>query len=98
MKDKTGGPAFPAIAQMSDQHLRVEWPGMTLRDYFAIHAPPISEALSEYLREKEHAKMLADRMCVYQERGDLALEAEWRYGFADAMLAERARREPDNDG
>ena len=82
MKDKTGGPAFPAIAQMSDQHLRVEWPGMTLRDYFAGQA------------------LVGRLACGGWERSTAFIQNEVEVAFkiADAMLAERARREPDNDG
>lgn len=79
-----GGPAFPL-------HDSDHWEGMSMRDYFAIHAPSPSEFMRKHLRELEHGRMLGDRSRMYQSRDDEKLEAEWRYKFADAMLEARAK-------
>lgn len=50
MSKDTGGPAFPAAVQTVFDHgptreptvVDVATPGMTLRDYFAIHALPVA--------------------------------------------------------
>ena len=68
-------------------------PGMSLRDYFAGRLPVRPEDLV-CARKREHARMLADKTCMYREREDDALEAEIRYRKADAMLT--ARKEPQD--
>lgn len=60
-QEKTGGPAFPAeITEqfycMGPQSKKVQHPGMTLRDYFAAHAPATS------------TDMLLTEHCAYRYR------------------------------
>lgn len=71
-----GGPAFPRVVEQPNGYMKaVE--GMTLRDYFAAHAPkPDEQWKQNYCRERGYmseAKMLAD----------------WNYEYADAMLKQR---------
>jgi len=51
---------------------------MTLRDYFAAHAP--ERGLSDF------DMFIGDRKLTHAE-----LEAAWRYAYADAMIAERSK-------
>lgn len=72
MSKNTGGPAFPVIPPLSGGVSAPGYPfpgeGMTLRDYFAVHAPiPLND------------------------HRDWQQEAEIRYMYADAMLAEREK-------
>lgn len=73
-----GGPAFPGMDYVS-QDGKMNPPGMTLRDYFAAAALHGITNLPSVRRYK-----------VHQLAGDWA---EWSYAVADAMLAERARKE-----
>ena len=50
--------------------------GMTLRDYFAAHAPEVPKWFYEAMCD---GKEIADQRCI----------AMWRYSYADAMLKER---------
>ena len=81
MKDD-GGPAFPVVTQwqITGEHddtrratdLRH---GMTLRDYFAAHAPEPYESWHDGERSMKNI-------------------IEWRWSYADAMLAERKKGAP----
>lgn len=76
-----GGPAFPLTFPLGCSAMIDVPTGMTLRDYFATHAS--YDELCRILDDANRA-------------GDLPLknEFQWaRYQHADAMLAERARRE-----
>jgi hypothetical protein len=91
-KRDDGGPAFPYERKYSDGVMGVS-DGMTLRDYAALHAPAdeirdivpstigecaayIGISFSEYVADEHYAKALAKA----------------RFAWADAMLAERAKR------
>jgi hypothetical protein len=83
-----GGPAFAALAAtaMGDVHHQ---PGMSLRDYFAIHAPePSSEAVNlQYNSDRmrnPHNDPHKPRI-----RSDLEIRAAIRYEYADALLKSR---------
>lgn len=52
---------------------------ISLRDYFAAHAPPMDQQWWDDMR--------SDSGIVYREQ---AL-SDWAYTYADAMLAERAK-------
>ena len=72
-----GGAAFPFSVELNDGG-EVNWPGMTLRDYFAGQALNGLTGLAAFndrggkLSEPEHF-------------------AHWSYALADAMLKERDR-------
>lgn len=76
---KTGGPAFSATGPVSNK-------GMTLRDYFAAHAPI---TLADAVSVLEHSN--APSCTIYET---LAYLAKLRTDYADAMIAARAPR-PD---
>ena len=76
MSDKdNGGNAFPAQTGFKD------YQGMTLRDYFAAKAMQavIAASAEDAARRKIDPKQWA------------AMMVEASYGFADAMIAERAK-------
>lgn len=64
-------------------------PGLTMRDYFALHYRPPTEAELEALQKREHELVMSGRgkRMTHQGRGEL--EATWRYVKADHMLQER---------
>ena len=81
-----GGPAFPtAQSQFHDGLVG----GMTLRDYFAAHSPPMPSDLGALALE---AADVDNPDKTHGEKCDVLLPivAEWRYRYADAMLAARA--------
>ena len=72
MDKETGGPAFP---QPTDSTL--SWQGMTLRDYFAAHAPECpKEWLSRYSVEKGW-------------HGEAKARADWCFEYANEMMKAR---------
>jgi len=86
-EDPTGGPAFP-IAPIAHANGQVEYggEGMTLRDYFAAKAMASIE--------------LGNAIVYSAGKGSPAEEwptnvAKISYKLADAMLAERERKESD---
>ena len=91
-----GGPAFPN-EQRSDYWVRcecgkehnfddVKHPGMSLRKYFAIHAPePTEEDVRTEMASDRNRDPHNDRNSI---RGKLQIIAALRYRFADAMIAE----------
>lgn len=67
---KDGGPAFPTA--MGE--------GMSLRDYFATHAPPPPDWwIHSYADRANDLDSVANVI------------AQWNYAYADAMLRERER-------
>lgn len=87
-----GGPAFPVM---------YETPGMSLRDYFAAHAPEMtwwfieSQRKTWYTREVVPAPELGLGYVKHEKvkhtETDEELWFRWRLYYADAMLAERAK-------
>lgn len=75
-KRDDGGPAFPQLLQHTDGHINVKSEGMTLRDYFAAHAPAPP---GEWLRYTGSLREYADNLAL------------WRGMYADAQLRERAK-------
>jgi len=76
-----GGPAFPVTADLLCDHTSgtsVRLKGMSLRDYFAAHAPqpPVTWRGGEWMQSGTNA---------------LAAYIAWRWYYADTMLAERAK-------
>jgi len=75
----TGGPAFPLIIE-EDGCITQVHKGMTLRDWFAGHAPEMPEQWWE------------DTLHDLGGRAHYAEAiASWRYFYADAMIAERSK-------
>jgi hypothetical protein len=77
-----GGAAFPCYRQTdgNGEVLTYESEGMTLRDYFAAHAPPMPEQWFKDSPRKE-----SDPLWHWGEAN-----AAWSYFYADAAL--RARK------
>jgi hypothetical protein len=90
MSENTGGPAFPQFV-ISNFGAHVEG-GMTLRDYFAAKAMPISYKfwMNDYYHpDYSDAEMRAEEGRDGFDRGMKELIAEEAYGMADAMLKAR---------
>ena len=91
--DKDDGPAFPCQASNRVGASGPAWDqGMSLRDYFAAHAPePSAEDVSTVQRREQIANPHNDS---YKPRRHdvLDIRCALRYAFADAMLAARSRR------
>ena len=87
---KDGGPAFPHDRQRWDDPfptLRPSHDGMSLRDYFASHAPISLEMAMEMLNVRGALQICDDdvRANVFEQLAQLRNE------FADAMIEARAR-------
>jgi hypothetical protein len=79
---RDGGPAFPIQAFTarigSAQVVCAPSPGLSIRDYFAAHAPPMPQAW---------------RQVRSDFRSEAEAHARWALEYADAMLVERAKAE-----
>jgi hypothetical protein len=87
MSNNTGGPAFPD----PQENWRGE-KGMTLRDYFAAKALPISYQF--WMNDYYHPDAVDAEMRAEDDRGDFDkdmknLIAETAYELADAMMEAR---------
>lgn len=77
-----GGPAFPTENAMQTGPSSCRYEGMTMRDYFAAHAPEVPAFflpadLEDARRNSEKQKILAARFF------------QWRWFYADMMLKTR---------
>ena len=87
-----GGPAFPfPTMEQGSTCTAGAWaasPGMTLRDYFAAHAPAMPSDLGRLALEDADVDN-PDK--THGEKCDvlLSIVSEWRYRYADAMLKAR---------
>lgn len=90
---KEDGPAFPtaSIQTLKDGHEFTFSGGVTLRDYFAIHAPqPTDQQISRGMdRDKNRNPYNEPGKPKLREREEII--AALRYEFADAMLRERSK-------
>ncbi len=99
---KDGGPAFPVstasdssgVLGHQDGHYTWQYPGMSLRDYFATHIPlhadegvPATFA-ENFAIEVTGTTGRGGRRPLSNEEVAL-MEAKWRYVVADAMLKAR---------
>lgn len=109
-RKKDGGPAFPHKEKMRDpnsypapSYIDIEHGGMTLRDYFAAHAPDVSD---ERVREEVEGfpvfdnsgyhngyphETIREKQRKTQVDWMISARIKWRYQYADAMLAEREK-------
>lgn len=94
-----GGPAFPVAYEHSLTQggtRSQEWGGMSLRDYFAAHAPEIPQWFERKITRsvvvKESMKdghpWFSPETVVTGE-ADMDWLIRWRYTFADAMIKAR---------
>jgi hypothetical protein len=87
--ENDGGPAFPLVAEYGPK--LDSSAGMSLRDYFAIHAP---EPDQEMIRTEQSIDRMANPhndSYKPQLRDSLTIKAQLRFRYADAMLAEREK-------
>jgi hypothetical protein len=82
-KTYDGGPAFP----VPGLHEHEEFNGMTLRDYFAVHAPAMNQASLELAEALVGRKVPDGRL--EKELFWLDVDAKQRHLWADAMLRAR---------
>lgn len=84
-----GGPVFPVpMVPWQAGFINVECTGMTLRDYFAAHAP--HDALGLPIKVEEAAARLGIPAANYRaEHHWHQVVAQARYVFADAMMKAR---------
>jgi hypothetical protein len=80
-----GGYAFPVHPQQGD----LNFSGMSLRDWFAAHAPMWSESERKFRIERDHHITMNDQQHMRRDRNVVELEAECRYQWADAMISAR---------
>lgn len=88
MKDRDGGPAFPNIVTANSQNDRA---GMSLRDYFAIHAPEPSEDDVKMQRQFDRNRNPHNDSHKPPIREHRQIVADLRYAYADAMLTARSK-------
>ena len=96
---ETGGPAFPvSTSNEEDGHQdgpnTWQFPGMTLRDYFATHCKELGDEVStdlatELAATQGVAKPTDSKDIMGWHRFWCAVHAAHRYMMADAMLAAR---------
>jgi hypothetical protein len=95
----TSEPAFPSPEVRTIDGMGVSQPyyGMTLRDYFAAHAPPLPADLMALAMEAADTDN-PDK--THGEKSDVLLDirATWNYRYADAMLAARTSAPPAGGG
>ena len=95
MSAKDGGNAFPVPNLQDDESFN----GMSLRDYFAAHAPEVPDWFQHLQWQTEattkvsqlgdpgrYAKVIERHI----ESGPQRI-ARWNYSYADAMIAERGK-------
>lgn len=82
-KKNTGGPAFPSHGSMGE----VAHEGMTLRDYFAAHAPITLTDAVEFLDTYG-----GEVVGPWRPEKVLQTLAELRVEYADAMIAARSQQ------
>lgn len=79
-----GGPAFPFQCQGATTAPKIYY-GMTLREYFAAHAPAVPESFERCRYYETHG------VGNYVEN-DIDRMIRWRWYYADAMLRRREVR------
>lgn len=92
-----GGTAFPSNWIDRDstgtQVVREQYPGMSLRDYFAIHGPEPRKEDIEFVMNREKAANPHGDNYKPRRRGWNEIRIALRWEFADAMLAQRSKAE-----
>lgn len=99
---KDGGPAFPGAyfdhLEGIGEVRREQYHGMTLRDWFATHAPEIPDwfdrkkwTQKEWVPAPEVSPGYVKSEWVTHKEPTIEHLTRWKYHYADAMLAERAK-------
>ena len=84
----TGGAAFPTLDHNGHALVCREF-GMSLRDWFAGQAPEPSDDYVNLQRSMDAQRNPHNDPYKPQPRTTLAIKAQYRYEYADAMLAAR---------
>lgn len=84
-----GGAAFPQHPQTSVDYSDARLFGMSLRDWFATHAPEPSEMRMANERAVDRSRNPHNDSYKPQPRSDELIRAQLAYRHADAMLAAR---------
>lgn len=88
-----GGPAFPSVMDSyGTGQTEFATRGMTLRDYFAIHAPSPEPWWLELNRQRDRSRNPHNDSYKPPIRSEMELNTSWRYEYADAMLAARGAK------
>ena len=89
--DRTGGPAFPvADSHHANGQIQYGSNGMTLRDYFAAHAPKEMYDLEGWAAcDCEEVLGLPEGVAYNWRKHYIPLLAKRSYEYADAMLKAR---------
>ncbi|MCG9699669.1 hypothetical protein L1D19_05920 [Vibrio natriegens] len=70
-------------------HMEDEWQGLTKREYFALHAPECPGWFRDlWVEEPENESFSIESSgeVIISFAGELRIERDWRYKFADLML------------
>lgn len=74
-----GGPAFPTTNNVCEE-------GLTVRDYFAAHAPPPPEWWVKQQMEMDRQDNPHNDSYKPRRRGQPEIECMWRFAYADMMI------------
>lgn len=85
----SGGPAFPVDEKNHDGSHCHSYFGMSLRDYFAAHAPEPSQDMIDLHHRLDMSRDPHNDKGL--RRSGIQIAASLRYAYADAMLAERIK-------
>ncbi len=89
MASKDGGPAFPVSRYNGPGNYSCATDGMSLRDYFASHAPWMPASYLALWGDRERNRARTDsRYCV---RSEIFALIDFAWEYADAMIAERGK-------
>lgn len=83
-----GGAAFPYAEPVDNDHF-VVGKGMTLRDWFAANAPEPSQDHLDMEYRLDRQRNPHNDPHKPQPRSPLQIKAQYRFAYADAMLAAR---------
>jgi hypothetical protein len=91
LKKDDGGPAFPRAPFDVNDYCGDGSPGMSLRDWFAGEAPEPPEWW--FIQQTAEDRRINPHNDPHKTtpRSTLQLIAEWKYLYADAMIAQRKK-------
>lgn len=91
-KPEHGGSAFPAMARWDDGVYRYVNDGMSLRDYFAAHAPASALDINDWsVQDCQNFLGLPDGEPYQWRKHYTGLQAKLAYEYADAMVKARVQ-------
>lgn len=86
-----GGPAFPLLNPKIGYHADIiqQAEGLSVRDWFAAHAPEPSQDYLDMEYQLDRHRNPHNDPHKPQSRSPLQIKAQYRFAYADAMLAAR---------